>query len=66
MSTNARNLAERIQTLSAEQAAKVEDFIDFLSFRARERELTRTASAASEPAFASIWSDPEDTVCDAL
>jgi len=34
--------------------------------RERERELTRAAAAASAPAFAEIWNNPEDDVYDAL
>jgi hypothetical protein len=66
MHRNASNLEERIQTLSAEQIAEVEDFIDFLRFRAQEREITRAAAAVSEPAFQTVWSNPEDDIYDAL
>jgi hypothetical protein len=66
MPQNARNLAERIQTLSAEQVAEVEDFIEFLRFRAQEREITRAAAVASEAAFQAIWGNPEDDIYDAL
>ena len=66
MQPNAGNLTERIQTLSAEQRAEVEDFIDFLRFRAQEREITRAASSVSESAFQAVWVNPEDDVYDAL
>jgi hypothetical protein len=66
MQRNATNLAERIQTLSADQRAEVEDFIEFLRFRAQEHEITRAAAALSEPAFQKIWANPEDDVYDAL
>ena len=66
MHRNASNLEERIQTLSSEQIAEVEDFIDFLRFRALEREITRAATAVSEPAFQAVWSNPEDDIYDAL
>jgi hypothetical protein len=34
--------------------------------RSQERALTRAATAASAPAFAEIWNNPEDDVYDAL
>jgi hypothetical protein len=34
--------------------------------RERERQLTRGAAEASAPAFAAVWSNPEDDVYDAL
>jgi hypothetical protein len=62
---NTQNIAEKMQTLSEEQIAE-EDFIDFLRFRAQEHEITRAASAVSEPAFQAIWNNPEDDAYDAL
>ena len=66
MQRNDRNLVERIQALSAEQLAEVEDFVDFLRFRMQERELSRASTAVSELAFQRIWSNPEDDVYDGL
>ena len=63
---NAKNIAERMQALSEEQLAEVEDFIEFLRFRAQEHEITRAAAAASEPAFHTVWNNPEDDAYDAL
>jgi hypothetical protein len=42
---------------------------DLVHFRSRWRHLspwTRAAAAASGPAFAAIWSNPEDDIYDAL
>ncbi len=66
MSLNLNVLSEKIQTLSAEQISEVEDFVEFLRVRGRERELTRAAAAASAPTFAAVWNNPEDDVYDAL
>jgi hypothetical protein len=63
---NLKNLAEKIQTLSSEQIAEVEDFVEFLRFRGQERALSRAGAAASEPAFEAVWNNPEDDVYDAL
>ena len=66
MSQNAAILSEKIRTLSPDQIAEVEDFIEFLLQRGRERALTRSAEAVSTPAFAATWDNPEDDVYDAL
>ena len=56
----------KIQALSAERIAEVEDFIDFIRLREQQRLLARAAAAASEPAFAAVWSNPDDEAYDAL
>ena len=61
-----KTLIEKIAALPAERIAEIEDFVDFLRLREQERSLTRAAAAASAPAFASVWSNPEDDVYDAL
>lgn len=65
MNLNLKVLSEKIQTLSAEQIREVENFVDFLRLRG-EGELTRSVKAMSAPAFAAVWSNPEDDVYDAL
>jgi hypothetical protein len=64
----AANLAliEKLATLPADRLAEVEDFVDFLRSKDQERALSRAAQAASQPAFARIWDNPEDDVYDAL
>jgi hypothetical protein len=66
MNSNVDTLSEKIQTLSAEQIAELEDFVEFLRFRGQERELTRAAAAVSARAFEAVWNNPEDDVYDAL
>lgn len=66
MPANTRSLIAKIETLPADRLAEVEDFVDFLRQRDRERSLTREAASASAPAFAAVWSNPEDDVYDAL
>lgn len=61
-----RTLMERIQALPPERIAEVEHFVDFFAAREQERALTRRAAAASAPAFAAVWDNPEDSVYDAL
>jgi hypothetical protein len=59
-------LIDKLNTLPIDRLAEVEDFVDFLRSRDQDRALFRAASAASEPAFAAIWNNPEDDVYDAL
>ena len=66
MNGTVQHLAEKIQTLSSEQIAEVEDFVDFLRLRAHDRELARACAIISAPAFEKVWSDPENDVYDAL
>ena len=63
---NAQALLEKIQALPAERIAEVEDFVEFIAARERQRSLTRAAAAASAPAFAAVWNNPEDDAYDAL
>ena len=66
MSRFPSNLAEKLEALSPEQIAAVEDFVEFLRLRGQDIALTRTSAAASAPAFEAIWSNSEDDVYDAL
>ena len=58
-------LVKKIQSLSPEKAAEVEDFVDFL-LREEENRLTHAAAQLSEEAFAEIWDNPEDAGYDDL
>jgi hypothetical protein len=59
-------LMEQIQALPPERIAEVEDFVAFIAAREQERSLVRAAAAASAPAFAAVWDNPEDDAYDAL
>lgn len=61
-----RELIDKLEALPPERIAEVEDFIDFLKQRDTDRQLTRAATKASEPAFAKVWDNPDDAVYDAL
>jgi hypothetical protein len=68
MNANAQALIEKIQALPVERIAEIEDFVDFIRMREQDRALTRAAAAAaaSEPALAAIWNNPDDAAYDAL
>jgi len=58
-------LLAKIRNLRPEQAAEVEDFVEFLEERA-SRQLTEAAQRASEPSFARVWDNADDAAYDAL
>jgi len=66
MPADTKALVKKIEALPAERIAEIEDFVDFIRLREQEQALTRAAAAASVPAFAAIWNNPEDDVYDAL
>ncbi len=66
MPANTEALIEKIQTSSPDRLAEVEDFVDFIRLRDKERALVRDAASASAPAFAAIWTKTEDDCYDAL
>ncbi len=63
---NAQALLEKIQALPPERIAEVEDFVEFLAAREQQRSLSRAVAAASAPAFAAVWNNPDDDAYDAL
>jgi hypothetical protein len=66
MPSDTKTLIDKITALPPERIAEIEDFVDFIRLREQERALTRAAAAASAPAFAAIWDNPEDDAYDAL
>ena len=63
---NTKTLMEKIEALPEERIAEIEDFVEFVLAREQECALTRAAAAASVPAFAAVWSNPEDDVYNVL
>lgn len=59
-------LFDKISALSRERIAEVEDFVDFLRHRDRDRALSGAAAQTSLPAFAAVWDNAEDEVYDSL
>jgi hypothetical protein len=61
-----RTLIEKLDRLSPNRIAEVEDFVDFLSQRGQDRELVQNAAGASEPSFAKVWENTDDAAYDRL
>lgn len=59
-------VVRKLQTLAPNRIEEVEDFIDFLSQRDNDRQLTRAAMQTSEPALNGVWDNPDDAEYDAL
>jgi Protein of unknown function (DUF2281) len=59
-------LLEKLKALPPERRAEVEDFIDFLQNREADQHLVRAAARASEPAFKTVWDNPDDAEYDKL
>lgn len=66
MATDRNAIIEKLKDLPAERIAEVEDFVDFIRMREQERALAQAAAAASAPAFAAVWDNPDDDAYDAL
>ena len=59
-------LLEKIRRLPPERVVEVEDFVDFLRLRDKERGLTNAASRLSEATFSKVWENPDDADYDRL
>ena len=62
MSSLQESLTRKIEALTSEQLLEVEKLVDFLQADVH----ADAAMALSEPAFASVWNDPENDVYDAI
>ena len=63
---NPQRLFEKIRSLPDDCRNEVEDFVDFIAARAKDRALVRSATRASEASFARTWNNPDDDAYDAL
>lgn len=61
-----QELIEKFKSLPRQRRAEVEDFVDFLRNREKEQRLTQSAAQVSEPAFNTVWDNPEDAEYDRL
>ena len=59
-------LIQKIRSLPPERVAEVEDFVDFLTARDQDRQVTQAAARLSEDAFRSVWDNIDDAEYDRL
>ena len=60
------HVVQKLQALTPNRINEVEDFIDFLSQRDRDRQLTQEAMTASEPTLNTVWDNADDAEYDKL
>jgi hypothetical protein len=63
---NTQVIMDKLQRLSPEKIAEVEDFVDFLQQRELENQMTQAAAQVAEPSFQKVWDNSEDAVYDRL
>lgn len=66
MQPQLQHMLEKLEHLSPERLAEVEDFIDFLQQRDKDKGLRQDYAHASEAAFAKVWDNDEDAIYDQL
>ena len=59
-----KNLFEKINALSPEKVAEVEDFVDLLLQRIDDRQFTQAAMKLSENSLKSVWDNPDNAKYD--
>ncbi len=59
-------VVQKLQTLTPNRINEVEDFIDFLSQRDCNRQLTQAAMTTSETALNTVWDNADDAEYDKL
>ena len=64
MTATAMALIEKIEQLSPQRRAEVEDFVDFLRAREDAQRLTRDVAQAGEASFSAVWDNDEDAAYD--
>ena len=66
MQPQVEQVVTKLEHLTPDRLAEVEDFIDFLQQRDKHRRLRQVFSHASEAAFAKVWDNDEDAFYDTL
>ena len=66
MQPRVQQMLEKLEHLSPERLAEVEDFIDFLRQRDQDKRLRQEYVQASENAFNQVWDNDDDAIYDSL
>lgn len=66
MQPQVEHMLEKLEHLSPERLAEVEDFIDFLNQRDQDKRLRQDYAQASEDAFSKAWDNDDDAIYDTL
>ncbi len=66
MQPQVQHMLEKLEHLSPERLAEIEDFIDFLNQRDQDKRLRQDYAQASEDAFGKVWDNDDDAIYDNL
>lgn len=66
MQPQVEHMLEKLEHLSPERLAEVEDFIDFLNQRDQGKRLRQDYAHASEETFSKAWDNDDDAIYDTL
>jgi hypothetical protein len=66
MDIQVRQVIQKLEHLSPEKLAEVEDFIDFLRQKSAESLLRKDFAQGAEGSFHRVWDNDEDAVYDKL
>jgi uncharacterized membrane protein len=66
MQPQVQHMLEKLEHLSPERLAEIEDFIDFLNQRDQDKRLRQDYAQASEGAFNKVWDNDDDAIYDSL
>jgi hypothetical protein len=66
MQPQVQHMLEKLEHLSPERLAEIEDFIDFLSQKDQDKGLRQDYAQASEDAFSKVWDNDDDAIYDSL
>ncbi len=64
--TLVETLVKKLDHMSPERLAEVDDFIDFIIQRDRDTQLYKDFDQASESVFEKVWDNDDDAVYDSL
>ena len=66
MQSQIEHMLEKLEHVSPDRLAEVEDFIDFLQQRDQQKGLREDYAHASEAAYTKVWDNDEDAIYDRL
>jgi hypothetical protein len=66
MQPQVQHMLEKLEHLSPDRLAEVEDFIDFLQQRDQDKRLRQDFKQASEATFSKVWDNDDDAIYDNL
>jgi len=66
MQSQVQKVLEKLEDLTPERLAEVEDYIDFLRQRDQGKNLRKNFTQASESAFSQVWNNDSDAIYDTI